>query len=121
MNFIGSRQAAGQTTEDEYSYVLTGTFGALLGDAVVTAQPGTWVLKPRGQWHTFWNAGDSPCEIIEIISPAGFENYFREMRAIWPDMTKLGAIAQKYALDVKIESIPTLCSRFGLRLPGPTH
>jgi len=57
--------------EDEYSYVLTGTFGALLGDAVVTAEPGTWVFKPRGQWHTFWNAGDTPCEIIEVISPAG--------------------------------------------------
>jgi mannose-6-phosphate isomerase-like protein (cupin superfamily) len=62
--------------------VLTGTFGALLGDAVVTAQPGTWVLKPRGQWHTFWNAGDTPCEIIEVISPAGFENYWRELRTV---------------------------------------
>ena len=101
--------------EDEYSYVISGKLGALLGDDVVIAEPGAWVFKRREQWHTFWNAGDSPCEIIEIISPAGFENYFREMRAIWPDTTKLGAIAQKYALDVKIESIPTLCSRFGLR------
>lgn len=33
--------------EDEYSYVLTGTLGALLGDAVVTAEPGTWVFKPE--------------------------------------------------------------------------
>src|SRR5688572_2493718 len=23
-------------------------------------------------WHTFWNSGDEPCEIVEIISPAGF-------------------------------------------------
>ncbi|MGH8020112.1 MAG: cupin domain-containing protein, partial [Opitutaceae bacterium] len=42
--------------EDEYSYVLKGTPGALLGGDVVTAGPGTWVFKPRGQWHTFWNA-----------------------------------------------------------------
>ncbi len=34
--------------EDEYSYVLTGELGALLGDDVVTAGPGTWVFKPRG-------------------------------------------------------------------------
>lgn len=33
--------------EDEHSYVLTGTFGALLGDDVVTAEPGTWVFKPH--------------------------------------------------------------------------
>src|SRR5439155_9267866 len=31
--------------EDEHSYVLTGTFGALLGDDVVTAEPGTWVFE----------------------------------------------------------------------------
>ena len=65
--------------EDEYSYVISGTLGALLGDEVVTAGPGTWVFKPRDQWHTFWNAGDTPCEIVEIISPAGFENCFREL------------------------------------------
>ena len=46
--------------EDEYSYVLEGTLGALLGDEVVTAGPGTWVFKPRDQWHTFWNDGDTP-------------------------------------------------------------
>lgn len=70
-------------SEDELSYVLTGTLGALLGDDVVTAGPGAWVFKPRGQRHTFWNSGDTPCEIIEIISPAGFENYFREVAAAW--------------------------------------
>jgi quercetin dioxygenase-like cupin family protein len=32
--------------EDEYSHVLTGTLGALLGDDVVTAEPGVWVFKP---------------------------------------------------------------------------
>src|SRR5688572_10312910 len=35
--------------EDEYSYVLTGRLGALLGDDVITAEPGTWVFKPRNQ------------------------------------------------------------------------
>src|SRR4029077_21201232 len=49
------------TREDDYSHVLEGTLGALLGDEVVTAGPGTWVFKPRNQWHTFWNAGDEPC------------------------------------------------------------
>jgi mannose-6-phosphate isomerase-like protein (cupin superfamily) len=53
---------------DEYSYVLRGTLGALLGDDVVTAGLGTWVFKPRQQWHTFGNPGDEPCEIIEVIS-----------------------------------------------------
>lgn len=100
--------------EDEHSYVLTGKFGALLGDHVVTAEAGSWVFKPREQWHTFWNAGDSPCEIIEVISPGGFENYFRELREIWPDRTKAAPLLQKYELDMDFGSVPDLCARFGL-------
>jgi mannose-6-phosphate isomerase-like protein (cupin superfamily) len=105
--------------EDEYSYVVAGTLGALLGDEVETAAPGTWVFKPRGQWHTFWNAGDTPCEIIEVISPAGFEDYFRELAAIWPDRTKAGALLKKYELDMDFESVPGLCARFGLTSARP--
>src|SRR5437868_14106914 len=55
------------TREDEYSYVLQGRMGALLGDDVVEAGPGDLVHKPRNPWHTFWNAADEPCRILEII------------------------------------------------------
>ncbi len=103
--------------EDELSYVLAGRLGALLGDDVVVAEPGSWVFKPRKQWHTFWNAGDTPCEIIEIISPAGFENYFREVAEAWGDVAKFAAISEKYALDMELESVPGLCERFGLTFP----
>lgn len=103
--------------EDEYSYVLRGTLGALLGDDVVTAGPGSWVFKPRHQWHTFWNAGDTECEIIEVISPAGFENYFREVAAHWGDLGKFAEINRKYMLDMNFESVEPLCQRFGLTFP----
>jgi len=103
--------------EDEYSYVLRGTLGALLGDRVVRAGPGTWVRKPRHQWHTFWNDGDSPCEIIEIISPGGFENYFREVAAAWGDLQRFSEINQRYGLAMDFASVPGLCARFGLTFP----
>lgn len=94
--------------EDEYSYVLRGKLGALLGDEVVTAGPGAWVFKPRGQWHTFWNAGDEPCEIIEVISPAGFEDYFREVAAAWGDVQRFAAINEKYGLEMDFGSAPKM-------------
>ena len=103
--------------EDEYSFVLKGTLGALLGDDVVTAAAGTWGVKPRGQWHTFWNAGDEPCEIVEVISPAGFENYFREVAAAWGDVERFAAINDKYNLEMDFESVPELCERFGVTFP----
>src|SRR5688572_4060197 len=65
--------------EDEYSFVLEGRMGAKLGDEVVFAGPGDLVFKPRNQWHTFWNAGDDVCRILEIISPAGFEHFFDDV------------------------------------------
>ena len=37
------------------------------------------MFKPRDQWHTFWNAGDEPARILEIIAPAGFEGFFAKL------------------------------------------
>lgn len=103
--------------EDEYSFVLRGRLGALLGDDVLVAEPGTWVFKPRGQWHTFWNAGDEPCEIIEVISPGGFENYFREVAKAWGDLERFGQLNAEYGLEMRFDSVPELCARFGLTFP----
>jgi mannose-6-phosphate isomerase-like protein (cupin superfamily) len=106
--------------EDEYSYVLTGRMGALLGDDVVEAGPGDLVHKPRDQWHTFWNAGDEPCRILEIIAPAGFEDFFRELDALGGALQAapedLGALNERYGLEMQPESVPGLLERFGLTI-----
>jgi quercetin dioxygenase-like cupin family protein len=104
--------------EDEFSYVLRGALGALLGEEVVIATSGMWIHKPRRQWHTFWNASDDPCEIVEVISPAGFENYFREVAASWGNAHRFSEINKKYSLEMRFESVPYLCQRFGLRFPS---
>ena len=108
--------------EDEYSYVVEGRVGALLGDEVLVGGPGDLIFKPRGQWHTFWNAGDAPARLLEVISPAGFEQYFVELvelggstRAQPQDLARLAA---KYGLETKPQSIPELVQRFELTFPG---
>jgi mannose-6-phosphate isomerase-like protein (cupin superfamily) len=106
--------------EDEYSYVTEGRVGALLGDHVLEAGPGELIFKPRNQWHTFWNAGNEPARILEIISPAGFERYFAELvalggsRAASPDA--LQSLSRRYSLEVNAQSIPELLERFYLRI-----
>ena len=108
--------------EDEYSYVLEGRMGALLGDDVLEAGPGDLVFKPRGEWHTFWNAGEEPCRILEIIAPAGFESFFAELVDLGgvaqADPAVLGSLCERYALEMNPASVPDLVERFGVEFPA---
>jgi len=110
------------TREDEYSYVVEGRVGALLGGEVLSAGPGDLIFKPRDQWHTFWNAGDEPARILEIISPAGFERFFAELVDLGgvarakPEI--LGDLCARYGLEMDPESVPDLIERFHVRFPG---
>ena len=111
------------TREDEYSYVLEGRMGALLGDEVLVAGPGDLVFKPRNQWHTFWNAGDEPTRILEIISPAGFERFFEELvdmgGVLNAQPEQLAELCGRYGLEMQPDSVPGLLERFDLRLGEP--
>jgi mannose-6-phosphate isomerase-like protein (cupin superfamily) len=106
--------------EDEYSYVVEGRVGALLGDEVVYGEVGDLIFKPRGQWHSFWNAGDEPARILEIISPAGFERYFERVVSLLgtdepPDPGALARLAADHGLEIDLASIPRLMREHGLR------
>lgn len=104
------------TREDEYSYVLEGRLGAVLGEEEVFAEAGDLVFKPRGQWHTFWNAGDVPTRILEMISPSGLEELFRELGAPGGELdpATLPALAARYGCDVDFERTSTIVERRGL-------
>ena len=111
--------------EDEYSFVLEGRLGAQLGDEIVFGEPGDLVFKPRGQWHTFWNAGDTPARILEIISPAGFELFFEEVVEHGsgggpPDPGALERLAARYGLEMDYSSLPGLIEEHGLVFGPPS-
>jgi quercetin dioxygenase-like cupin family protein len=107
--------------EDEYSYVLEGRLGAQLGDDVVEAGPGELVQKPHGQEHTFWNAGDEPLRFLELISPGGFEGYFRELAPLLAagDHAGVREVAARYELEIDFSTIPSLAERYGLAVGAP--
>jgi quercetin dioxygenase-like cupin family protein len=108
------------TKEDEYSIVLEGDVGFALNEQVVVGHPGDTIFKPRNVRHAFWNAGDAPARILEIISPAGFENYFAEISEVFAkpaplDVAALAAIAGRYGLAMERDTAPELIARHGLR------
>lgn len=109
------------TNEDEYSFVVEGEVSVMIGEDVYTATPGSYVLKPRGVPHTFWNAGSEPARIVEIISPAGFERYFEELSGILsaggpPDVARIGALADRYGLAFHWERMEEISREYGVGL-----
>lgn len=66
------------TREDEFFYVLDGTFEIRVGDVLHQLGPGGFAFVPRGTVHNFRNASDVPSRILIGFTPAGMEGFFRE-------------------------------------------
>jgi quercetin dioxygenase-like cupin family protein len=112
------------TLEDEISYIVSGEIGFRSNGKEVSLGAGGYIVKPRGELHSMWNAGTSPARMIEIISPAGFEKYFVELAEAVaaagrvPDPSTMGEIAGRFGLSFDMSEVPDLVARYGLIAPG---
>ncbi|OBJ02507.1 cupin [Mycobacterium sp. 1165196.3] len=119
------------TREDEHSIVLAGEIGFRSDDSEVVLGPGGYITKPRGQMHAMWNAGSEPGRIIEVITPGGFENYFRELGELLVEhdqdpagtplheLPEFGKLADKYGLTYgSPEWMDDIAQRYGLNPPS---
>jgi quercetin dioxygenase-like cupin family protein len=119
------------TREDEHSLVVAGEIGFRSDDSEVVLGPGGYITKPRGQMHAMWNAGSEPGRIVEVITPGGFERYFRDLSELLvahagrpaadlhqtPEFVEL---AEKYGLTYgKPAWLDDVVRRYGLN--RPTH
>jgi len=110
------------TKEDEFSIVTYGEIGFRSGDREVVLGAGGYITKPRGEVHTMWNAGQTPARMIEIISPGGFEGFFRELAELIsdgpPPFDDLLRIAGRYGLQfAQPEWLPDIIARYNLTPP----
>jgi quercetin dioxygenase-like cupin family protein len=103
--------------EDELSYVLEGTVWVRVGDHEFEATAGSYVWKPRRVLHTFWNTGPEPARILEIISPAGFEDFFEEIAVLLQSEQQsedeIAELCDRYGLEFDRSWLPDLEARFG--------
>ncbi len=85
---------------------------------------GAYVLKLRGVPHTFWSPGPEPARVLEIISPAGFEEYFEELAGILsstppgepPDFARIAEMAGRYGTTFHMERMPEIMEKHGVEL-----
>jgi quercetin dioxygenase-like cupin family protein len=105
--------------EDEYTVVLAGTVGARVGDRVLETGAGSSLVKPRGTPHAMWNTGAEPARVLEILSPAGLEDYFEELAPVLRDKAppaEYDALAERYGLTIQSDWIEELERTYGVRL-----
>ncbi len=112
------------TREDEISIVLEGELGFRSEDQEVVLGPGGYIIKPHGEVHAMWNAGDTPARMIEVITPPGFEEFFRGIadmnEAGPPDLSRVGELAERYGLPMsEPDWWPDVMARYGLTPPPP--
>lgn len=113
------------TREDEISIVLEGQIGFRSEDQEVVLGPGGYIIKPRGQIHAMWNAGQVPARMIEIISPAGFEGFFRgfaDLNDAGPiDLDAVAALAKEFGLPyAQPDWLTEVIERYDLARPPGT-
>lgn len=109
--------------EDEISIVVEGRMGFRSEDSEVVLGPGGYIVKPRGEVHAMWNAGDTPARMIEVISPAGFEAFFREYADLVEtgpvDTARATELTERYALPLaEPDWLPDVIARYGLTSPA---
>lgn len=102
--------------EDEFSFIMSGQVAAISDGRELLAGPGELLAKPRGEWHTFWNPGDEPATLLEIITPAGLEKLFRSFAAGEPTPEALMAMAAEYGCQVDFAATMQLAASKSLSM-----
>src|SRR5215469_10429689 len=105
--------------EDEFSLVLDGTVGARVGDRVLEAGPGAYLVKPRGVPHAMWNASSAPAKVAEILSPGGLEAYFEELAPILVEHRtppEYYELAEKYGITIQDDWVKDLEQTYDVKL-----
>jgi quercetin dioxygenase-like cupin family protein len=109
--------------EDEVTRVLSGELHVVIGDELVIATPGSYVLKPRHVSHAFWNAGPEPAQVIELVTPGTMDGYFEELHAL--ALRRDGAAIDEHHLRYGVlfdpERAAELVTRYGIGARSPAH
>lgn len=83
----------------------------------VVGGPSDLIFKQRAQWHTFWNAGDEPAVVMEIISPGGLEEFFKSFAEL-PGPVDPIELKEKAAavahVDIDLDATFPIIQRHGL-------
>jgi mannose-6-phosphate isomerase-like protein (cupin superfamily) len=93
--------------EEEVIFIQRGTGLFSMGNKEFTVKEGSAAFVPKGVWHGLKNTGSETIRMMFSFTPAGFENYFREIGVpkgvAWKEKTpeEFAAIDKKYGIVYK--------------------
>ena len=90
--------------QEEAFYMIAGELTFLLGDQLITANAGTFVLVPAGWRHGFANRSSEVARVINIHSPRGFEHYFEQIGK-WAASGSNASSIRQYAEEHGVEIV----------------
>ena len=67
---------------DEAVYVIEGTLEMGIDGRTLSGSAGSAMFVPRGTLHSLANPGPAPARMLVILTPAGYEGFWREMAAL---------------------------------------
>jgi quercetin dioxygenase-like cupin family protein len=104
--------------EDEALWVLEGEVEVTVGDATVTAGPGSFVRLPRGVPHAYANTAPAPVRFLTLMVPAGLEGFFREVGKPATDPSPDPSSPPPFGED-DLEKLLSVAPRYGVEILPP--
>lgn len=93
--------------EDEFFFFIQGTGTVTIDEKTFDFKPGTTAFIPKNTWHSLRNTGEGNAIFRFGFSPAGFEDFFREIgtpkgQPFKPkSKEEVDAISKKYGMVFK--------------------
>lgn len=110
-NFVAPPVLHANTHESWAGYVLEGTLGFEFEEGRrVIAEKGAFLFLPKGTMFRWWNDTAEPARWLCIYSPAGFENYFKELGAVVADIPK-----ENFDIKQAMPRIVPLWEKYGIK------
>jgi len=101
--------------EDETYYILEGEIVFSVGDRTIKGTPGTMVFLPRNVPHSFTIESEQ-FRVLILLTPAGFEGWFKEFSVPAPAMTLPPADEPAYG---EVQRMLEVAPRYGLEFVLP--
>ena len=90
---------------EESFFVLDGWFTFTVGEQVIEATPGIYILVPRGTAHSI-SAAEGGGRFLTLMVPGGLEEMFFELGTLPPNVIR--DPAARAAISARYDSIPVM-------------